>query len=289
MAHHSKFARERHRFAMSTSILRASRSWPIVFRLQPVDAIPASMSGALKDDPPPFEIAGRIASEKDVLDGGLACRADAFSLPFADGSFETVVTDPPWKQLTRADRQELFAEAVRVAAPTGTIVCNTPWITDAETARRYETRLRQEEDFCGNPSFICLSRRLARDLDELFDAHDYDSVERYPESSPFWSECFHPNAVSAEHNTDPKKVSTAPQHSEWCCPKCGCSRLHHVRSSGFERNGRYPLYECFDCGFRATREEIDELVSQNGADVEIARTLAAWCSEHSYSNAKALA
>lgn len=52
--------------------------------------------------------------------------ADMASLPFPDNSFDSAVSDPPWK-LNWFKRQTPFFELVRVVRPGGTIVYNCPW------------------------------------------------------------------------------------------------------------------------------------------------------------------
>lgn len=219
----------------------------------------------LADDISPEIVYGRITSDnpdatEPVLYDGYACQGDMFDLPFEDNSFDTVVSDPPWLNLSQDDRKQLFKEVVRVTKPTGKILYNATWIPEDEHTRQFELRFRQQKDFWGGPSFAAFYRRSARNLSELFDAHDYTSTDRYADDSVFWSESFHPNAVSAEHNTDPGKLSTDPDHQSECCPACGGSELHQVRDPEFESsNGEYNLYECVACGFRPTKHEVDEL------------------------------
>jgi hypothetical protein len=101
----------------------------------------------------------------------------------------------------------------------------------------------------------------------LFAEFDYESAERYPSDSPWWSEAYHPNAVSTTHNTDPKIVSK--QYKQYCCPKCGCSQLGHLRGEYHKTtDGEYNMYECANCKFRVKKQEITRLTEalENAAD-----------------------
>lgn len=194
--------------------------------------------------------------EHDELYNGYACRGDMFDLPFEDNSFDTVISDPPWLDLSSNEREDMFKEVVRVTTPDGKILYNATWIPNDKHTRQFELRFRQQKQFWGGPSFAAFYRRTARDVAELFDSHEYTSINRYPENSTFWSEDFHPNAVSPKHNTDPEIVSSHPTHASKCCPKCRENDLHQVRSPRFETAGQYNLYECRSCGFRPTKQEI---------------------------------
>jgi len=216
------------------------------------------LRGTVSDDAGEDIIYGRITGENGDTDGlydGYACYGDMFELPFDDNSFDTVVGDPPWLNLTTEERRVLFEEIVRVTAPTGKILYNATWIPEDEHARQFQLRFRQQLDYWGGPSFAAFYRRSARDIPELFDAHDYESVERYPEESAFWSE-----ALSIEHNTDPKKVSGDSDHHQYCCPMCGCAQLGHLRGEFFETSdGEYNTYQCHNCEFRVDSAEVNRL------------------------------
>lgn len=211
------------------------------------------------DDTTQDSVYARVTTEHDAdcdpeLYDGYACHGDAFDLPFDDNTFDTVVSDPPWLDMPALDRKALFNELIRVTATTGAVLYNAPWVPTHENTRRYDLRARQQQDFWGGPSLICCYRRTAATTDELFEAHDYSSLNRYPETDSFWDEDFHPNAISKQHGTDPNMVS--PSHTEYRCPKCRCTELNHVRQPEFQsKEGNSELYECFDCRFRMTVDE----------------------------------
>lgn len=209
-------------------------------------------------------IYGRITGESDDttwFDDAFACRGDMMgSLPFDDNSFDTVIADPPWLSLSAGERQSLFKSVVKATNPTGVILYNATWIPQDTHAQQFDLRFRQQLDFWGAPSFLALYRRSARDVDELFDAYDYTSEGRYPEDSPFWSETYHPNALSTTHNTDPRKISTDSDYHHFCCPMCGCANLGHLTTDFFETtHGEYNTYQCLNCEYRADAAEIHRL------------------------------
>jgi hypothetical protein len=217
---------------------------------------------ALKDDVDPSVIYGAIRDDgaSDGLYNGFACQGDMFELPFKDNSFDTTVSDPPWRNLSADERRQLFEEIVRVTKPTGSILYNATWIPEDDHTNQYGLRARQQLDFWGGPSFAALYRRTARSVQELFDAHDYESVERYPEDGAFWSEAYPLEALSTDHNTDPKKVSGHKDHSHYCCPMCGCSQLGQFRNDFFEGDaGQYGTYMCLNCEYRMDASEIERL------------------------------
>lgn len=221
------------------------------------------LRGTVSDEAGGDIIYGRITGESGDTAGfydGYACYGDMFELPFDDNAFDTVIADPPWLNLSADERQTLFEEIVRVTAPTGAILYNATWIPEDDNARRFDLRFRQQLDYWGGPSFAAMYRRGSRDVDELFEAHDYISEERYPENSPFWSEAYHPNALSTDHNTDPKKVSSDRDYQHYCCPMCACANLGHLNNDFFETSdGQYNTYQCLNCEFRVDAAEIHQL------------------------------
>ncbi len=194
--------------------------------------------------------------------GGWAVKGDMFNLPFTDDAgFDTTVVDPPWLELSLEAREAILKEAIRVTKPTGKIIFNATFAPKSEeNARGYQLRFRQDRDFWGNSSLLAFYRRTAEDMQELFEAHEYDSAHRYPNADQFKGETFHPNALSASHNTDPKLVSG--QYREYCCPKCGCAELNQVREESFRINGKDSLYECYNCGYRPRKSEIEKLANE---------------------------
>lgn len=218
---------------------------------------------AIDDEAEGKIIYGEISAEEErdgCLYDGYACHGDMFDLPFEDNTFDTVVTDPPWLNLSLDERKQLFKEVVRVTKPKGNILYNATWIPEDEHARRFDLRFRQKKDFWDGPSFAAFYRRTARNIEELFNVHDYKPLDRYPDESPFWSEAYPPEALSTDHNTDPKKLSSDPDYQSHCCPMCGCSQLGQLRTEFFESTtGEYNTYECHNCAFRVDKDEIESL------------------------------
>lgn len=222
-----------------------------------------ALRNAVDDEGGDDIIYGRVtadnANDTDLYDG-YACYGDMFDLPFEDNTFDTIVADPPWLNLSADDRRDIFKEAVRVTKPTGKILYNATWVPEDDHAREFQLRFRQQRDFWGGPSFAAFYRRTARNMEELFTAHEYDSVERYPVDSPFWSEAYPPDALSTDHNTDPKKVSGDPDYHAYSCPMCGCAQLGQLRTEFFESSdGQYDTYQCHNCEFRVHEQEVDAL------------------------------
>jgi len=205
-------------------------------------------------------ILGRVAADEETADelyDGLACYGDAFDLPFADSTFQTTVSDPPWLNLTKRDRETLFKELIRVTKPTGKIIYNSPWFPTHEDSRQYDTRARQQQDYWGGTSFISFYRCTANNHPELFDVYEYTPEQTtINENSPVWTEPYHPNSISPEHNTNPNIVN--PLRDNHNCPKCGCTKLEQCRGDSIfvDSEGKYDLYQCADCGFRARSAEI---------------------------------
>lgn len=220
----------------------------------------------LRDDASPDTLYGRITATETTDTGlydGYACNGDMYDLPFDDNTFDTTISDPPWLNLSADEREQLFDELVRVTKPTGILLYNATWKPEHTFTNRYKLRFRQQRDFWGGPSLAIFYRRKSRNIDELFDATDYESVERYPEDSPFWSEDYNPEALSTDHNTDPKKISGDSDYRAHCCPLCGCARLGQLTDDYFESNaGQYTTYECLNCELRVDKATVDTLASR---------------------------
>lgn len=68
---------------------------------------------------------GDVKIDLDPKDPGIQ-KADMNNLPFADETFDVVLSDPPWK-LNFFKRQKPFFEAVRVCKTGGAIIYNCVW------------------------------------------------------------------------------------------------------------------------------------------------------------------
>jgi SAM-dependent methyltransferase len=73
-------------------------------------------------------------------------QADMRKLPFPDASFDTVVSDPPWK-IGYYQRFRPFFECVRVCKPGGRIIYNATWLPESDQTELDELRVRQDEEF----------------------------------------------------------------------------------------------------------------------------------------------
>jgi len=73
-------------------------------------------------------------------------KANMRNLPFDDATFDTVVSDPPWK-IGYYQRFRPFFECVRVCKPRGRILYNATWIPESDVCHLKELRVRQDEEF----------------------------------------------------------------------------------------------------------------------------------------------
>lgn len=92
--------------------------------------------------------------DKSILKG------DMRLLPFPSNSFDTVVSDPPWK-IGYYERFKPFFECVRVCKVGGKIIYNATWIpsTPSKDAVLKEIYVRQDNDFA-NTSIISVFEKV---------------------------------------------------------------------------------------------------------------------------------
>ena len=83
---------------------------------------------------------------------------DMAALPFLDESFDTVVSDPPWK-IDFYHRWKPFLEAVRVVKVGGLVIYNATWVPWSKQVELLETVIRQDEYFATG-SIISVFRRV---------------------------------------------------------------------------------------------------------------------------------
>ena len=88
-------------------------------------------------------------------------KGDMRLLPFEPGTFDTVISDPPWK-ISYYERLRPFFECVRVCKVGGRIIYNANWIpmTPSGDAELEEVWIRQDSNFT-NISAISLFRKVA--------------------------------------------------------------------------------------------------------------------------------
>ena len=103
--------------------------------------------------------------DKSVLKG------DMRLLPFKSNTFDTVVSDPPWK-IGYYERFRPFFECVRVCKVGGKIIYNATWIpsTPSKDVEIEKIFVRQDNDF-SNVSVITIFRKVknTKDYEEMQD------------------------------------------------------------------------------------------------------------------------
>ena len=89
-------------------------------------------------------------------------KGDMRLLPFETDTFDTVISDPPWK-IGYYERFRPFFEAVRVCKVGGTIIYNAYWIPMCPSGdvSEPETWLRQDKNFT-NTSVISIFKKVKR-------------------------------------------------------------------------------------------------------------------------------
>lgn len=87
-------------------------------------------------------------------------RGDMRLLPFEANTFDTVVSDPPWK-ISYYNRFRPFFECIRVCKVGGKIIYNAYWIPSAPSGdvKLEETWIRQDNNFT-NTSVISVFKKI---------------------------------------------------------------------------------------------------------------------------------
>jgi len=85
-------------------------------------------------------------------------RGDMISLPFDHESFDTVISDPPWK-IGYYQRMKPFFECVRVCKVGGRIIYNATWIPTSKMVELEEVVIRRDTEW-GNVSIISIFKRV---------------------------------------------------------------------------------------------------------------------------------
>jgi ubiquinone/menaquinone biosynthesis C-methylase UbiE len=91
-------------------------------------------------------------------------KADMKNLPFPDETFDTVISDPPWK-IGYYDRWKPFLECVRVCKVGGKIIYNAYWLPWSKQVELKETFIRQDSPFA-NTSVISIFKRTRNTNEE---------------------------------------------------------------------------------------------------------------------------
>ena len=92
-------------------------------------------------------------------------RGDMRLLPYKSNTFDTVVSDPPWK-ISYYERFKPFFECVRVCKVGGKIIYNATWIpmTPSKDVELKETWIRQDNDF-SNASVISIFKKVKNTME----------------------------------------------------------------------------------------------------------------------------
>lgn len=85
-------------------------------------------------------------------------QADMRNLPFPDNTFDTVISDPPWK-IGFYQRMKPFFECVRVCKIGGTIIYNAYWIPMSKFVKLKEIWVRQDTEW-SNTSIISVFQKI---------------------------------------------------------------------------------------------------------------------------------
>ncbi len=80
-------------------------------------------------------------------------------LPYKDNTFDTVISDPPWK-IGHYFRPKLFFRLVDVCKVGGQIIYNATWIPTSKYVKLKETHIRQSSQF-SNVSIISIFEKIA--------------------------------------------------------------------------------------------------------------------------------
>lgn len=84
-------------------------------------------------------------------------------IPFPHNTFDTVISDPPWK-IGHYFRPRLFFKLVEVCKVGGIIIYNATWIPTSKYVKLKETWIRQSSQF-SNVSIISIFQKI-KDLNE---------------------------------------------------------------------------------------------------------------------------
>jgi len=88
-----------------------------------------------------------------------AQKADMNELPFEDDSFDTVISDPPWK-IEFFKRMEPFRECIRICKLDGRIIYNCTWKPVSRYVQLEKAIIRTDNNFA-NVSVIWIFKKIA--------------------------------------------------------------------------------------------------------------------------------
>lgn len=87
-------------------------------------------------------------------------KADMSDIPFKDETFDTIISDPPWKT-NFFQRQRPFSEAVRVCKTGGRIIYNCVWRPVSKYVKLEKVFLRTDNNWA-NISAVWIFKKIKR-------------------------------------------------------------------------------------------------------------------------------
>ena len=142
------------RLLKKNATLTASWTWP-----EPIEAfVKSRMRGYSLNVCSGACDLGDVRVDLDPKKPGVI-KADMRDLPFADESFGTVLSDPPWRT-SWFDRWRPFFELVRVCKVGGQIIFNSYYVPWSKQVKMTELYVRQDERFA-NASILSMFERVA--------------------------------------------------------------------------------------------------------------------------------
>ena len=92
--------------------------------------------------------------------------ADMNEIPFANNTFDTVISDPPW-HINFFHRPRQFFELIRVCKVGGKIIFNATWVPTSKAVELKEVWIRQSTDF-SNASMLSVFEKTT----DVYDKQD---------------------------------------------------------------------------------------------------------------------
>ena len=103
---------------------------------------------------------GSVKLDLDPQDRSII-RGDMINLPFKENTFDSVVSDPPWK-IGFFQRMKPFFECVRVCKVGGIIIYNAYWIPTSKEVKLKELWVRTDTDWA-NTSIISVFEKIPKE------------------------------------------------------------------------------------------------------------------------------
>jgi hypothetical protein len=126
----------------------------------------------------------QLGDERLDLDPSLSMREayDMFNnrLPYEANTFDTIISDPPWK-MGHYFRPKLYFELVRVCKLGGKIIYNATWVPTSKYTKLQETWIRQSSQF-SNVSIISIHEKTGHCPEEADDGKHRLKVNQVPEA-----------------------------------------------------------------------------------------------------------